>query len=157
MIAALPSETIRSYTREAVRDDLPAILRLYVRADLETGEEIPLARAQEIHGQMQRTPNYHLYVVEYEGELIGSFALLIMVNLGHRGSPAGVVEDVVVAPEWQGRGVGRGMMAHAAALCRAHACYKLVLSSNTRRSGAHDFYERLGFVRHGYSYRLDLS
>lgn len=157
MVAAPSIETIHPDIREAVRDDLPAILRLYVSAGLETGAEIPLARARDIHVQMQRTPGYHLYVAENGGGLIGSFALLIMVNLGHQGSPSGVVEDVAVASEWQRRGIGRAMMAHAAQLCRAQGCYKIVLSSNSRRSGAHDFYERLGFVRHGYSYRFDLD
>lgn len=143
--------------REATRADLPAIIDLYVRADLETGERIPLSRAEAIFEQMQRTPDYHLYVAEVGGALVGTFALLIMVNLGHQGSPSGVVEDVAVAPEHQGAGLGRQMMRYAADLCRARGCYKLVLSSNTRRGGAHQFYERLGFTRHGYSFRLDLD
>jgi len=145
------------HVREATRGDLPSILDLYVRGDLETGPRLPLPRAEAIHAQMLRTPGYRLCVAEQDGVLIGSFALLVMVNLGHQGSPSAVIEDVVVAPQWQRRGVGRAMMAWAVEHCRAQGCYKLVLSSNTRRSGAHGFYERLGFVRHGYSFRLELG
>ncbi len=155
--AQASDEALSPRIREVARGDLPGILKLYVDSGLEMGEEISLARAEEIHAQVERTPGYRLYVAEQGGVLVGSFALLIMVNLGHQGSPSGVVEDVAVAPEWQGRGIGRAMMAFAAGQCRARGCYKLVLSSNTRRSGAHDFYERLGFKRHGYSYRLDPS
>ena len=36
--------------------------------------------------------------------------------------------------------------------CRAAGCYKLTLSSNIARQGAHAFYDSLGFERHGYSF-----
>jgi GNAT superfamily N-acetyltransferase len=66
------------------------------------------------------------------------------------------VEDVAVAPERQGQGIGRAMMEHALAECRKAGCYKLALSSNVKREGAHRFYESLGFERHGYSFAVFL-
>ena len=36
-------------------------------------------------------------MAELNGEIVGTFALLIMDNLAHLGAPSGVVEDVVVA------------------------------------------------------------
>lgn len=47
-------------------------------------------------------------------------------------------------------------MHHAMAEARAKHCYKLQLSSHTRFTQAHAFYDRLGFTRHGYSYYVDL-
>jgi len=32
-----------------------------------------------------------------------------------------------------------------------------MLSSNAKREDAHAFYESLGFVRHGFSFRFDLA
>jgi GNAT superfamily N-acetyltransferase len=49
------------------------------------------------------------------------------------------------------------MMRFALDRCREKRCYKLVLSSNAKRERAHAFYEKLGFVRHGYSFRVDLD
>ena len=80
-----------------------------------------------------------------------------MDNLGHCGTPSAVVEDVVVAAQAQGRGIGKAMMAFARERCREKGCYKLVLSSNAKRESAHAFYESIGFARHGYSFRLDLG
>ena len=55
-------------------------------------------------------PDYTLYVAERGGTIVGSFALLMMHNLGHLGAPSAIVEDVVVAPELQGHGIGKAMM-----------------------------------------------
>ncbi len=80
-----------------------------------------------------------------------------MDNLGHLGAPSAIVEDVVVDPARQGQGIGRAMMDFSVARARDNRCYKMVLSSNAKRERAHAFYERLGFERHGYSFRLALE
>jgi len=66
-------------------------------------------------------------------------------------------KDVVVAPARQSSGVGAAMMRFALACCRQKGCYKLVLSSNAKRTRAHAFYESLDFERHGYSFRINLD
>jgi len=49
------------------------------------------------------------------------------------------------------------MMRHAMQCSRMAGCYKLVLSSNAKRARAHEFYEKLGFERHGYSFFVSLD
>jgi GNAT superfamily N-acetyltransferase len=141
--------------RQATKADLPGILALY--ANSLDGEALPVDEAEPLFERLENTPGYRLYVAEVDGELAGSFALLIMTNLGHCGTPSGIVEDVVVAPGRQRSGVGRAMMEHAMQLCRDCGCYKLALSSNLRRTDAHAFYESLGFEKHGFSFRVDLD
>jgi ribosomal protein S18 acetylase RimI-like enzyme len=142
--------------RQATRDDLPSILALY--AELETDRTTPdLAQAESLFERMQRYPNYHVYVAAAEGEIVGTFALLIMDNLAHMGIPSGIVEDVVVHSSRQGQGIGKQMMLAAMEQCRNAGCYKLVLSSNLERERAHQFYETLGFKKHGYSFVVFLS
>jgi GNAT superfamily N-acetyltransferase len=80
-----------------------------------------------------------------------------MENIGHMGSPSAIVESVAVAPDAQGMGVGKALMAHALAIAAANNCYKLALSSNIRRTSAHAFYDRLGFQRHGVSFVVPLT
>ena len=77
-----------------------------------------------------------------------------MDNLAHGGVPSGVLEDVAVSRKAQKRGVGKEMMRYAVDECRRQGCYKMVLSSNEKRAGAHKFYESLEFERHGYSFRI---
>jgi len=66
---------------------------------------LPPHRAQVIFVRMQGYPDYRLYVAEADGQVVGTFALLVMDNLGHLGATSGLVEDVAVDPAWQKRGV----------------------------------------------------
>ena len=142
--------------RAAAEHDLPDVLRLYGQPDFDNGKTLPLDDARKLFARFARYPDYTLYVAEQAGRVVGSFALLIMDNIGHLGTPSAIVEDVVVAPQMQSAGIGRAMMEFAQKQSAQKGCYKLVLSSNARRERAHAFYESLGFARHGYSFRLDL-
>jgi len=143
--------------RQAVEDDLPGVLALYAQPEIDDGDVLSLEEARALLRRFQSYPDYKLYVACLDQKVIGTFALLIAENLAHRGARSGLVEDVVVAVECQGRGVGKQMMRFALDRCREAGCYKLALSSSLRRSAAHRFYESLGFVRHGYSFAADLD
>ncbi len=142
--------------REATAADLPAILSLYGQLGQDDGKTLALAEAELIFAKMKSYPDYRLYVAAMEGVAVGTFALLIMDNLGHQGANSAILEDLVVAEPLRGRGIGRAMMARAGELCRAKMCYKMTLSSNRNRKSAHRFYESLGMAWHGYSYAIIL-
>ncbi|HZR03730.1 MAG TPA: GNAT family N-acetyltransferase [Burkholderiales bacterium] len=142
--------------RQATKADLSHVLRLYAQPELDDGQVLAIDEAERIFERMARYPDYKLYVAVTDALIVGTFALLIMDNLGHLGAPSAIIEDVAVDPAWQGQGVGKAMMRHAIELARQHGCYKAMLSSNQKRARAHAFYESLGFVRHGYSFRVEL-
>jgi GNAT superfamily N-acetyltransferase len=143
--------------RKASAADIPAVISLYTQPDLDDGNVLTVDQGVALFERFGRYPDYTLYVAEQDGEIVGSFALLVMDNLGHLGSPSGIVEDVVVAPTRQSNGIGAAMMRFALERCREKRCYKLMLSSNAKRARAHAFYESLGYERHGYSFRVDLE
>lgn len=137
--------------------DLPAILSLYARLGQDDGEILDLAEAGLIFARITTYPDYRLYVARLDGRIAGTFALLIMDNLGHRGARSAILEDVVVADDLRGQGIGKEMMRYAGSLCQEKGCYKLALSSNSNREAAHRFYESLGFERHGFSYFIPIA
>lgn len=144
--------------REAEVEDLPQVLALYAQPGLDDGQVLDLERARETYATFSRYPNYRLFVACDEAEpskVLGSYALLVMHNLAHMGTPSAIAEDVVVDASCRSRGIGRQMMVHAMDQARASGCYKLALSSNRRRERAHAFYESLGFERHGISFVVD--
>ncbi len=93
--------------RKASKKDLPGILRLFAQPEMDNGKILPLTEAAQIFEKIEGYPDYSIYVAVCRDEIIGSFELLIMDNLGHLGAPSAVIEDVVVDPQWQGRGVGK--------------------------------------------------
>ena len=120
--------------REATQDDLQWVLEVYRKAGLDTDGSLNPREASEIMKSMHAYPNYKLFVAEEGGQIVGTFALLIMDNLGHRGAKSGVVEAVAVLPSLQGKGIGKRMMQFALNRCKDHGCYKMILSSNESRT-----------------------
>lgn len=143
--------------REAVEEDLSYILELYKQPDMDDGKVLPLDHARDIFNRIKSYPNYNVYVAESNREIVGAFALMIMDNLAHMGTPSALVEDVVVKENLQGRGIGKQMMIFVMDYCKSNGCYKVALSSNLKRENAHRFYESLGFKKHGYSYLLEFE
>jgi GNAT superfamily N-acetyltransferase len=141
----------------AAKTDLPEILRLYAQPEVDDGRVLSLQKAENIFERINNYPDYNLYVADSNGVIVGTFALLIMENLGHLGAPSAIIEDVAVDPNHQGRGVGKLMMAHALNVAVQKGCYKAMLSSNIKRESAHQFYESLGFEKHGYSFVVDIQ
>jgi GNAT superfamily N-acetyltransferase len=149
------------HIRQATAQDLPQVLQLYAQPSMDNGQVMALAAAEQLWAQFSQYPNYRLFVAcqtdaHAQEQVIGTYALLVMHNLAHQGTPSAIVEDVVVSEAHQSQGVGRAMMAHAMDLARQAACYKLVLSSNQKRERAHAFYESLGFQRHGFSFLIEM-
>jgi GNAT superfamily N-acetyltransferase len=140
--------------REAEEGDLPQILNLYTQPDMNDGKALSLESAKKLLNKLKIYPEYKIFVGMHENKIVGSFSLLIMDNLVHGGTPSGIVEAVVVDPEYHGVGIGKQMMRFAMERCREFGCYKLVLSAHMMRDKAHQFYERLGFDRHGYSFLI---
>ncbi|UJW83241.1 GNAT family N-acetyltransferase [Hydrogenophaga sp. SL48] len=144
--------------REATEADLPGVLALYGQSGLDNDAVLTLAQAREVFQQFARYPSYRLFVAcepSFPDTVIATYALLVMHNLAHNGAPSAIAEDVVVAPDRQGQGIGRQLMAHAIEQARTAGCYKLALSSNAKRQAAHAFYESLGFQRHGLSFVIE--
>jgi GNAT superfamily N-acetyltransferase len=142
--------------RPAERGELAAVLALYAELD---GPEatLPADRAAALFERLRAAPEQDLYVAaDPVGAIVGTFLLVTIAKLSHGGAPAAVVDDVVVAAERQGQGIGRAMMREAMARARQRGCYKLMLSSNRLRTDAHAFYARLGFARHGVSFEVAL-
>ncbi|OXT02089.1 hypothetical protein B7H23_03940 [Notoacmeibacter marinus] len=142
--------------RQAGADDAAALLRLIGQPDY-NGEAMDEAGARRVLDAMAAYPFYRAYLFEDALGVAGMVCLIVMDNLGHRGAPVALVENVIVAEDRQGQGLGRAMIAEMATLAERQGAYKLILATSMKREGAHGFYERLGFERYGYSYGLPLQ
>ncbi len=91
-----------------------------------------------------------LLIAERDGLLIG--ALMVGYD-GHRGS----INYLAVAPELQGTGLGRVLVAHAEKLLLARGCPKVNLSVRGDNVDAVAFYERIGYVVEGTEHAVAMG
>jgi len=131
--------------REAKKDDLKRLLELY----REPGELYPEFHredgdAEERFAEVLADAHQETLVAEDGGEVVGTLVVVIVPNLAYGGAPYAVVENVVVAGDRCGEGVGKALMREAVERARAAGAYKLALTTNLQRERAHRFYRALG-------------
>ncbi|HXP89691.1 MAG TPA: GNAT family N-acetyltransferase [Fibrobacteria bacterium] len=143
--------------RVAGREDIPDLLRLYSQLDDHPDPPLDASSADDIWDVVESYPDYQIHLAESGGRVVGTFSLLVVATLSHRGIPSALVEAVVVDADRRGEGIGGAMMRRALDIARTKGCYKLALSSGSRRSDAHRFYDNLGFERHGVSFLARLE
>lgn len=128
--------------------------QLYKLLEVEGDPVVSAQDAERRFASILARPEHTIYMAEAAGAVVGTYALAFLPGLTHGARDSAIVEDVVVAPEQRGRGIGKHMMLDALERCRRRGCYKLVLSSHLQRDKAHRFYERLGFSKHGFSFLM---
>lgn len=137
--------------RSAKPDDLPFIIGLIVEDSvIDTGDAVDDAAHPNYLNALaaiDRDPNQEMILVEDDGAPVGCFQLTYLPGLMRRGQWRGMIEVVHVAASHRNQGIGSQMMRWAIERCRGRGCGMVQLTSNKKRTDAHRFYERLGFLR----------
>lgn len=90
-----------------------------------------------------------------DGQQIGRVFLYVLQNDLHD-RPFGFLEDLFVEEAFRKQGVGSRLIQAAIQEAKARGCYKLIGNSRTFAGAVHKFYERLGFKKWGFEFRMDL-
>jgi GNAT superfamily N-acetyltransferase len=90
-------------------------------------------------------PAAEAFIAELDGEPVG-FAVIFHNFSTFEGRRTLYLEDLYVRPSARGRGIGRQLLTHLAALARARGCPRLEWSVLDWNEPAIGFYRRLGAV-----------
>ncbi len=74
----------------------------------------------------------------------------------HAPGKVGRVMALAVAADYRGRGVASALMSSLEAAAREAGCAKIEITSGAHRPGAHEFYQRLGYVEKPRRFVKDL-
>ncbi|MGW1800587.1 N-acetyltransferase family protein [Streptomyces sp. NPDC001984] len=144
--------------RAAVADDIPAIVGMLADDPLGVRRESPddLTPYLTALKRLEGDPNQHLVVAVREGRVIGTLQLTIIPGLSRRGATRSIIEAVRIHADERGSGLGTRLIEWGIDESRRLDCQLVQLTSDTSRTDAHRFYERLGFTASHVGFKLQL-
>ncbi len=99
-------------------------------------------------GAQLEDPDVAVLVADDNGDVVGyAFAAVEGYDYMALRGPAGVLHDLIVAPEHRGRGVGRLLLEAALAYFRSRGVPRVVLATAARNEAAQRLFESVGFRR----------
>ena len=111
---------------------------------LRPASDLAPERAVEVFRRLDRNPDCVVAVAEVGGRVVGAATLLVEHKFVNQGGRAGHIEDVAVAADQQGRGIGQALIRYLLKRAAEAGCYKTILDC---ADDVLPFYERLGFRR----------
>ena len=123
-------------------DDLPQLAELIREL---TGLETPPDRLGAAHAALAANPDARVVGARHGGRLAGAACGFLCPDIVGACRPFLVVENVVTAPDWRRRGVGRLLMDALEAWGHERGCSYAMLVSGPARREAHAFYAALGY------------
>ncbi|QDY77223.1 GNAT family N-acetyltransferase [Streptomyces qinzhouensis] len=144
--------------RSATRDDIAAIVAMLADDPLGATRESPddLAPYRSAYERLQSDPNQLLVVADRDGEVVGTLQLTIIPGLSRKGSTRSIIEGVRIHSSERGHGLGARLVEWAVDESRRQGCQLVQLTSDSARTDAHRFYERLGFTGSHVGFKLEL-
>lgn len=135
--------------RFATEDDLKTLVALLSDDELGKTREVVSdhldARYIESFAEIERQEgNQILLAVEGE-EVAGCLQLTYVPTLARGGTKRATIEGVRVSKAYREKGVGRALFEEAIRLSKENECGIVQLTTDKSRTGAHTFYEKLGF------------
>ncbi|MNC13452.1 Aminoglycoside N(6')-acetyltransferase type 1 [compost metagenome] len=129
--------------RRAGLSDLEHLSELFVDF---IGKGSNIHRMEQQLKTIQQDANYYVAVADDGRKVVGTAMGIICHDLVGECGTFMVAENVVVAPETQGRGVGKRLMESLEDFGRSRGCKYVILVSEIERAGSHAFYGAIGYT-----------
>ncbi|MCB2227917.1 MAG: GNAT family N-acetyltransferase [Desulfarculaceae bacterium] len=131
--------------RPARAEDLLALSDLLgVLFSVEPDFAVDAARQTRGLEMLLASPTARLLAAEADGEVVGMVAGQLVVSTAE-GAWSLWAEDLVVAPAWRGRGVGRGLMEAIAAWAAERGATRMQLLADRENQAGLKFHRGLGW------------
>ncbi len=125
---------------------------LHALDSLRVASDIPKKKARAVLEKILSNPNEAIYVAVMGSKVVGAASIIIEQKFIHNGGRAGHIEDVAVAKEFQGKGIGQMVVKALVKHAQKKGCYKTILDCS---EDLIPFYEKLGFKKFSVAMRLD--
>ncbi len=130
-------------------DELPALLALYAHLHAVDAPMPDSTVVQSVWEEAMQNPRCRYFGAYPAGVLVASCTIMVIPNLTRACRPYAVIENVVTHAQHRKRGWGRAVLAHALTFAWEQNCYKAMLMTGRKDNATLQFYEGVGFDRHG--------
>lgn len=146
--------------RRATRADLPQLVELLAddalgRRREGAGTDDPAY--ERAFDSIDGDRNQLLLIGDIGGRVVAMLQVTFLPGLSRRGAWRANIESVRVSSSLRSRGIGAWLIAQAIERARERGCRVAQLTSDKRRTEAHRFYGRLGFVASHEGFKLILE
>ncbi len=143
--------------REATEQDLPAIKGLMAELIEAVGDTggFDVNAAMENCRTLLKNVDSYILVAEVDENVIGVVNLDIRRTILHSGL-SGLIDEMVVAESYRGKGVGRKLIDAAAEKCKLSGCCEIEVSTELTNTKARSFYKSCGFEEMGVFLERDV-
>ena len=137
---------------------------------IEQLKDFDARQLEEIRCLMQALSNHCTLSESQLKETIGHSLLYVLKDKEHTVGMAtlclyhapsgckGCIEDVVILPEYQGKGLGKQLLQHVLDEAKLHAPLTIYLTSRPQRISANSLYRKLGFQQKETNvYKMELN
>ncbi len=125
---------------------------LHTLDSLRKASDLSPRKARNIFDKVSSDPNEAIYVAVMGSKVVGAASIIIEQKFIHGGGKAGHIEDVAVAKELQGKGIGKKVVRALLEYAEKKGCYKTILDCS---DDLIPFYEKLGFKKYSNVMRFD--
>jgi GNAT superfamily N-acetyltransferase len=133
--------------RSILPPDLPAVAALLV----ELGYPVLVDDLPSRLERLQQDGHSAAFVATHDPHVIGLVTVHSFPAV-HAAAPVALLTSLVVAESARGQGVGRRLVDAAENWARERGCARIIVTTAEHRSGAHAFYQGLGWEYTGRRY-----
>ena len=115
-------------------------------------------RSSEMRMRMESIlvdPRYRTFVAVKQGRVCGMIGTFCRYSYEYN-DPSGRIIALVVASDSRGHGIGRRLIVVAENDFAQRAIRRVAVNTRFERKEAHEFYERLGYMRNGFRFVKNL-
>lgn len=144
--------------RVARPEDFEAVFELVLalREHFGDAKEVDREAVLSTYRRFLADDDHRVFVAEAAGRPVALMTLSILFSL-YEDRPYAVIDELIVAAGYRGRGIGRRLLDRAFAYARERGCCEVCLDTTPGNEGALRFYREYGFDRESVLFEKDLE
>lgn len=120
--------------------DLSDLFQDFINTDSNIGA------MQKLIETISNNPHYYIPVACDGDKVVGTAMAILCYDLVGECNSFMLIENVVVDPKYQKQGIGKQIMNSLEDFGSKNNCNYIILVSESKREGSHEFYETLGYT-----------